>query len=95
MAEVSPPRERAALALPAGSFFVQERRAGEYREYQVTVAPGGEVDLADLSFDVVAYDRLVRRRGGTRSLVHGETLHAGARGEVFEGEGVTPQLVVA
>lgn len=94
VAEISPPRDRARLALPASGYFVQHRRATELREYEVTVVPGREVDLAEVPYHAVGYDRLVRRRGGARSYVHGLTAIAGARGEVLEGEGPTPQLVL-
>ncbi len=92
VAEVSPQGTLRELSLPAGEYFVQRRDAAEYREYRVSLEPGAVVELGSLPFEKVRYDRLVRRRGGTRSYTHGVTLLAGARGELLEGEGTTPQL---
>ena len=94
VAEVSPPQARARLALPANTYFVQQRRPREYREYRVQLTPGEETDLSAEPFHAVAYDRLVRRRGGQRRYTHGVTAVCGARGEVIAGEGATPQLTV-
>ncbi len=94
VAEVSPERDRATLALPVGEYFVQQRLSGEYREFKVAVSSGTVVDLAGQHYDSVAYDRLVRRRGGGSKIVHGLSLVAGGRGEVFDGEGPSPQLVL-
>ncbi len=94
VAEVAPPRDRAALSLPANTYFVQQRLPTEYREYSVSLAAAGEVDLERLPFRAVAYDRLVRQRGAPQSRVHAFLAMAGARGEQVAGEGVTPQLVL-
>ena len=94
VAEVSPPQDRAMLALPVDTYFVQQRRPREYREYNVTLEPGKAVDLATQPYTAVNYDRLVRRRGGRRRFVHGLTLLTGVRGEIIEGEGARPQVVV-
>ena len=94
VAEVAPPRDRAALALPANDYFVQQRRPSEFREYQVALEAGAEADLADLPFRSIRYDRLVRSRGSALTHVHGLTLVGGLRGEVLDGQGVTPQLSV-
>ena len=40
----------------------------------------------------VAYDQLIRKRGGVRRSVHGILLQGGVGGEVLAGEGVTPNL---
>ncbi len=92
VAEVSPPQARAVLALPANTYFVQQRRPREYREYRVKLSPGDETDLQSQPHHAVAYDRLVRRRGGQRRYVPGLTAVCGARGEVIDGEGAAPQL---
>jgi hypothetical protein len=92
VAELSPPRDGVVLALPAGQYFVQQRSAAEYREYQVTLAAGGEVDLAKLEFRRMRYDQLVRRRGTRESHTRGFTLLAGGRGAILDGEGASPQL---
>lgn len=92
VAEVSPQGNRRELALPAGKYFVQQRDADEYREYQVSLAAGTLVDLATVPFETVRYDRLVRRRGGPKSYVHNLSLLGGLRGQMLAGEGNPPQL---
>ncbi len=94
VAEVAPAAAGARIALPASAYFVQNRRAREFREYQVTLAAGQEVDLAAAPYHAEAYDRLVRRRGGERFWVQELTLVAGGRGELLAGEGPSPHLVV-
>jgi Caspase domain len=94
VAEVSPQGNRRELALPAGTYFVQQRDADEYREYQVTIPSGAVVDLATLPYETVRYDRLVRRRGGSKSYTHHLTLLGGLRGEMLAGEDAPPQLHV-
>lgn len=49
------------VAVPAGPYFVQERHSDHYREYSVSVAPAGEVRLADRPYRTVAYAQLVRK----------------------------------
>jgi hypothetical protein len=92
VAEVTPQGQRRELSLPAGSYFVQQRKSDEYREYQVSLASGSLVELASLPFETVRYDRLVRRRGGSKSYSHNFSLLGGMRGEMLAGEGSTPQL---
>lgn len=92
VAEVAPQGRRRELALPAGKYFVQERGSQEYREYEVSLAAGARVDLSSLPFQTVRYDRLVRRRGGEKSYTHSLTLLGGLRGQLLQGEGITPQL---
>ncbi|MCA9543135.1 MAG: caspase family protein [Myxococcales bacterium] len=94
VAEVSPPKAGATVALPAKTYFVQQRLPQEYREYQVALAAGQTLDLAEAPHKAVRYDRLVRRRGGTARSIHGLSLLGGGRGEVLEGSGATPHLVV-
>jgi hypothetical protein len=93
-AEVSPPRNRAVIALPEGRYFVQQREPREYREYNVRLVADAEVDLSTVPSRSVRYDQLVRKRGGTRESVHGLTLLAGAQGGVLDGEGAMPNVVV-
>lgn len=94
VAELSTARDRALLSLPRGKYFVQRRGSYEYREFQVALAAGGEVDLNRTPYRAVRYDHLVRKRGGVRSSVHGLSLLGGARGELLPGEGVSPHLVL-
>jgi hypothetical protein len=94
VAEVSPQGKRRELSLPAGKYFVQQRDADEYREYQVSLAAGALVDLATQPFETVRYDRLVRRRGGPKTCAHNFTLLGGLRGEMLAGDGTPPQLHV-
>ena len=95
VAELSAPRPRALVALPAGRYFVQQRGDFEYREFQVTLSAGAERDLAGEPFRAVRYDQLVRRRGGTRAYVHGLTALIGGRGEILPGEGPTVQPLLS
>lgn len=94
VAEVAPEGQRRELSLPASQYFVQQRDRDEYREYQVTLAPGALVELASLPFETVRYDRLVRRRGGDKRFVQNVTLLGGARGAMLTGERASPQLGV-
>lgn len=94
VAEVAPEGQLRELSLPAGRYFVQRRDRDEYREYQVTLAPGGLVELASLPFETVRYDRLVRRRGGDKRFVQNVSLLPGARGSMLLGEGASSQLSV-
>ncbi len=95
VAEVSPAAPGATLVLPARRYFVQQRLPREYREYEVTLALGEHVVLADHPYRSVRYDQLVRKRGATtRRSVHGFQLLGGGRGELLAGEGAAPQLVV-
>src|SRR5262249_38065115 len=57
VAEVSPQGHRRELSLPAGNYFVQQRKADEYREYQVALTAGGVAELATMRFETVRYDR--------------------------------------
>lgn len=94
VAEFTTTRDQALISLPPGRYFVQRREALEYREYQLTLPPGQEVDLERQSSRAVGYDQLVRKRGGVRRSVHGVMVLLGARGEVLDREGVTPNLVL-
>ncbi|HYO66880.1 MAG TPA: caspase family protein [Archangium sp.] len=94
VAEVSPQGNRRELSLPAGHYFVQQRSADEYREYQVTLAAGAVAEVDSLPFETVRYDRLVRRRGGEKRYTHHVSLLGGAQGEMLAGDGTAPQLRV-
>ncbi|MFO0576696.1 MAG: caspase family protein [Polyangia bacterium] len=94
VAEVVTPRNRAVLSLPRGRYFVQRRGSYEYREYQLTLNAGEEIDLSRLPYRAVRYDHLVRKRGGVLRSVHGVQLLAGGRGELLPGEGPSPHLVL-
>lgn len=94
VAEVAPAHAQAQLLLPVGSYFVQQRLRAEYREYQVKLAAAADIALASLPYRSVQYDRLVRRRGGASSRVHGLTVLAGVHGALVAGESAAPQLVL-
>ena len=93
VAEISPDADRVRVALPEGSYLVQQRLPDQYREYQVTLARGAEVELERTPYHTVKYDQYVRSRGGSEH-VHGLSAIAGARGQTVPGEGVTPQLAL-
>lgn len=94
VAEFTTLRSRALVALPQGRYFIQQRGSLEYREFHARLKAGEETDLEQLPHRSVAYDQLVRKRGGSRPSVHGLTLLLGGRGQVLAGEGVTPNLVL-
>lgn len=94
LAEIAPLRERTTLVLPPGSYFVQQRLPAEYREYQVQLAPGGDLDLAQRSYRSVQYDRLVRYRGSQKLYSHSLGLFAGVHGPQLAGESIAPQLAL-
>jgi hypothetical protein len=94
VAELTTVRDHALISLPSGHYFVQRRGSLEYREYQVMLPAGSEVNLEQLPYRALGYDQLVRKRGGTRRSIHGIMALVGARGEVLSGEGVTPNLVL-
>jgi hypothetical protein len=92
-AEVTPQSARREISLPAGAYFLQQRMPDEVREFNITLAPGGTVDLAGMPFRRVQYDRLVRQRGGSAAAL-GVVTMAGVRGETLAGEGATPQALL-
>jgi hypothetical protein len=94
VAELTSTRDRALISLPRGRYFVQQRGSDEYREYQADLLPERDVDLKALRYRSVRYDRLVRKGGGARRLVHGLTVLVGARGEFLAGEGPTANPLV-
>lgn len=94
VAEFTTARDRAVIAVPQGRYFIQQRGSLEYREFQARLRAGEELDLEQLPHRTVAYDQLVRKRGGSRPSVHGLMVLVGARGQVLAGEGVTPNLVL-
>jgi len=94
VAELSPDNDGVRVALPTGQYLVQQRLPAEYREYRVALAQGSDVELVRLPYESAKYDRLVRTRGGPRDLTHGVMLLGGVRGEIVNGEGVTPHLVL-
>lgn len=50
--------------------------------------------MASLPYRSVRYDQLVRKRGGTRTSVHGLNLLFGGRGEILAGQGPTPNVLL-
>lgn len=94
VAELTTTRNQGVIALPRGKYFIQRRGSYEFREYQIELVPGQEVDLASLPYRSVRYDQLVRKRGGTRTSVHGLNLLFGGRGEILAGQGPTPNVLL-
>jgi hypothetical protein len=94
VAELAAARPGARIFLPRGRYFVQQRGSEEYREFQVLLGSGQEIDLAQRPYRSVRYDRLLRKGGGTRPLRHGLSVMVGARGELLAGEGPMPQPVL-
>lgn len=94
VAEVKPPRAAAELSLPPKRYRVQERRPRAYINYDVDLKPGQVVALNTLPAREIRYDRLVRKGGGDRSLVHGAFALVGAHGPLLEGESPIPTLVL-
>jgi hypothetical protein len=94
VAEIVSLRDAARFALLPGRYVVQRRDAREYRLYKLQLSSAQEVMLDQLPYRVVAYDQLVRRRGGERRAVHGLTALVAARGEVQPGIGVMPNLLL-
>jgi len=94
VAELTTARNHGLIALPRGKYFIQRRGSYEYREYQVQLVPGQEIDVSSLPYRSVRYDQLVRKRGGARASVHGLHLLLAGRGEILAGEGPTPNVVL-
>ncbi|MBX7101564.1 MAG: caspase family protein [Myxococcaceae bacterium] len=92
VAELAPMEDARVVVLPAGQYFVQQRRPAEYREYEVSLPAGGGVDLRAAPYREVKYDRLVRSRGGERRSVQSVLVLGGASGELLAGEGPGPVL---
>lgn len=91
--EVTPEAGGAAVVLPAGDYFVQERRRDHYREARVTVQSGAEVDLAEVPAHRVDYARLVRKGAAPRS--HALYALGAAHGPVLDGRSVVPGGILA
>ncbi len=91
IAELSPERAGASIALPPARYFVQERHLDHYREYEVSLAPRQERKLSGRPYRRVAYARLVRKGGAQRS-AHSLYVAGGARLPVLEGRSVAPEI---
>ncbi|MCB9550282.1 MAG: caspase family protein [Myxococcales bacterium] len=94
VAEVKPSRAGATLALPPRRYRVQERQARAYLEYDVTLRAGEVVALRDRPRQRIEYDRLVRKGGGERTVVHGLRALVGVRSQLVADEGAMPQLTL-
>lgn len=94
VAEVQSTRAGALVALPPRRFRVQHRRPTAYLTYDVALEPGGQVALKGLPAEETRYDRLVRKGGGARQVIHGIGVMFGLRDGVVEGEGAAPHLLV-
>ena len=91
-AEVDPEAAGATVTLPAGGYFVQERHRDHFREYDVALTAGGEVDLAGAAHRRVAYATLVRKGGASSS--SGVYALGAVHGAVLEGGEASPGVVV-
>ncbi len=94
VAEVRPHKSKASLSLPPRRYRIQQRRAREYLNYEFDLEAGAQLKLDDLPSRAIRYDRLVRKGGGDRRVVQGIMLMGGGRGEILDGEGATPHLVL-
>lgn len=92
VAEVVPQGSRRTLTLPAATYFVQERRPDEFREYEVRLGAGERAELEGRPFRSVRYDRLVRQRGGERTSVVQASVAGGVRGAQFAVADVGPTV---
>ena len=81
------------LYLRPGRYFVQRRSRSVFLQYKVEVKRQKETDLSTILPQPVQYARLVRKGGG-RTTSHSLSLRGGVRGEVLEGQGATPQMVL-
>lgn len=90
VAEVRPSQPGAVLSLPPRRYRVQERQARTYLNYEVRLDAGKTVDLANTPSQIVEYDRLLRKGGGDRAVVHGLMALGGARSELVPNEGAIP-----
>ncbi|MEM6531355.1 MAG: caspase family protein [Myxococcota bacterium] len=86
IAEVAPSAEKAQVAMPARSYFVQQRNRDFYREYDVRVPAGGTVRLASIASRRVEYDRLVRQRGGVNAYTQSLSVLGGVQTGLLPGE---------
>ena len=93
LAELAPDKPGMRIALPEGSYAIQQRLPSEYREYRVAVPRGGEIDLAGAPYESIRYDRLVRKGGETRKPVQGLLALGGVHGELMDA-GPAGQLVL-
>lgn len=91
VAEVLPQGDRRQLTLPARTYFIQERRPSELREYEVVLKSGEVIELARQPHRSVRYDRLVRSRGGGPGLSPNLVLLGGVRGPILPGASIGPQ----
>lgn len=92
VAELSPARPQATIALPAKRYFVQQRLPREFREFNVMLGKGASVQLAGLPYRSLKYDRLVRMRGAVQTTAHAVMMMGGVESELIEGEGPTANM---
>jgi Caspase domain len=93
VAEVNVLARGTLLSLPPDRYFVQQRAADHYLEYDVTLTGGRTIALERQPSRRVQYARLVRKGGDrtTSSLVYGR---AGLRSELIEGIGPTSGAIL-
>ena len=88
-------KDGSTIALPQRTYAVQRREARRYLQYLVPVKARRATLLADYDYTTVAYDRLLRKGGGTARVVHGFALLAGAQGETARELGWLPVTALA
>ncbi len=85
----------AVIALPQRRYTVQRRGRTTYRDYRVEVRSGATVTLEEQRFRTIAYDRLVRKGGGQRTVIHGLNVMGGLHGETMPGFGPLAEVSLA
>ncbi len=93
IAEAVAERPGTRLILSPRRYFVQERQADHYLEYELHLRPGEDTALASISPRKVDYARFVRKGGGAAAS-HALRVHGGVRGALVEGLDLTPQIAL-
>ena len=93
VAEVAVREPNTKVALPAGTYFVQQRGPSEYREYRVSLDAGQQRNLDEIEHRTVAYARLVRKGGPEKNASQGLFVAVGASGAVIDGVGISRDLL--
>ncbi len=94
IAELQVEERGTELLLSPGRYVVQKRAASSYREYQLELVENGRVQLETAAYEDLAYSRLLRKGGGTRTAIHRIMVSGAARGPMIEGHGVTPNVLL-
>ncbi|MFO0728921.1 MAG: caspase family protein [Myxococcota bacterium] len=80
------------LLLSPGKYFVRKRSDTSYREYQIDLVQGKEVELDQQPFEEITYARLLRKGGGVRDSFHTFSLVLGVGGATAPGFGIMKNL---